>query len=311
MSSARNGQDQSHREQARQLRFDDMAAIVVRKSTGPRDTDETAVLVRGHSGQQLVVVAGIIVLLISGTLYLVFREWRTKYRERAQYGATQVVPIIDPLSGVMPPGIDVAAWRDAVEQTRAMLITVTASNLLDKPDMVELKVTLAQHVRQGCRHPAMAVDKLAEIWNDVADRGEFLFRDSRSLSGERHPRPRILPTYGATRIAPVVNPLRVLVPEGVDPIVWRDAIDRTRALLLAVTDSTEITVNEMQRLRTELEKHVGLAKERPKTALAELAEIWGEVADHGEFTLKDSPSRDQNRYPRPLILPPRSRKPRG
>ena len=42
----------------------------------------------------------------------------------------------------MPPGIDIAAWRDAVDQTRAMLLTVTASNLLDVPDMVELRVEL-------------------------------------------------------------------------------------------------------------------------------------------------------------------------
>ena len=87
-------------------------------------------------------------------------------------------------------------WRDAVDQTRAMLLTVTGSNLLDVPDMVELQVELIQHVRQGCRHPATAVGELAEIWNEVADRGEFLFRDSRSLSGERHPRPRSCPLMG-------------------------------------------------------------------------------------------------------------------
>ena len=56
-----------------------------------------------------------------------------------------------------------------------------------------LRIELTQHVRRACGQPSTAVEELAEIWNEVADRGEFLFRDSRSLSGERHPRPKILP----------------------------------------------------------------------------------------------------------------------
>ena len=94
----------------------------------------------------------------------------------------------------MPPNVDPVAWRDAVDQTRAMLITVTGSNLLDVKDMDRLRVELSQHVRACVRaQPATALGELAEIWNEVADRGEFLLRDSRSLSGDRHPRPKILP----------------------------------------------------------------------------------------------------------------------
>ena len=109
MSNARNGHDQTYRDPARRLRFDDMAAIVAGNSPGPSEAAARQCSPRGHSGRRFVLVAGVIVLLIWGTLYLVFREWRAKYRERAQYGATQVVPAIEPLRGVMPPGVDVAA----------------------------------------------------------------------------------------------------------------------------------------------------------------------------------------------------------
>ncbi len=191
--SSTNGQDQSHHDPSRRLRFDDLPSIVVRNSPGPSDSTGANPVPHGHSGRRFVVVAGMVCLVIWGTLYLVFREWRARYRERALYGATQVVPAIDPLRGVIPPGLDVAAWSDAIDQTRAMLITVTGSNLLDIPQMDALRAELAQHVRRACGHPQTAPGELAEIWNEVADRGDFLFRDSRSLSGERHPRPRILP----------------------------------------------------------------------------------------------------------------------
>ena len=194
MSSARNGQDQTDREPARRVRVDDLAAIVLRNSPGPTGQNGRrklllAVIPAGGS----CLAAGVTVLLIWGTLYLVFRDWQAKYRERALYGATQVVPAIEPLRSIMPPGVDRSAWRDAVDQTRAMLITVTGSNLLDVKDMDRLRAELSQHVDRARDHPETALGELAEIWNEVADRGEFLLRDSRSLSGDRHPRPKILP----------------------------------------------------------------------------------------------------------------------
>jgi hypothetical protein len=193
MSNARNGQDQADRDLTRRLRFDDLGAIVTWNSPGPTEASTSGKVPGGHSGQRFVLAAGMTVLLIWGTLYLIFRDWRAKYRERAQYGVTQVVPAIEPLRDVTPPGVDMALWRDAVDQTHAMLITVTGSNLLDVNDMNELRSELAQHVRRACAQPVTALSELAEIWNNVADRGEFLLRDSRSLSGDRHPRPKILP----------------------------------------------------------------------------------------------------------------------
>jgi hypothetical protein len=302
VSNARNGPDESHRIPTQRLRVDDLAAIVLRNSPGPTGATPAAMLTGGHSGRRFVLAAGMTVLLIWGTLYLFFRDWRARYRERALYGATQIVPAIDPLRSLLPADVDHVAWRDAVDQTRAMLITVTGSNLLDVNDMGKLRLELGEHVRRACDQPATALVELAEIWNEVADRGEFLLRDTRSLSGERHPRPRIIPSYGATRVVPALDPLLAIVPPGVDPVAWREAFDQTRTMLLTLTDSSLLDVTAMGKLRGELSRHVSQARAHPETALDELAKIW----KRGEFLLKQGGSRDGDRRPRPKILAPGS-----
>ena len=194
MSNGRNGPDQTYRNSTRRLRVDDMAAIMIRNSLGRAgNAPSSPLLSRGHSGRLFVLMAGLALLLIWGILFLVFRDWRAKYRERALYGATQVVPAIDRLRSMVPPDVDLAVWRDAVDQTRAMLTTVTGSNLLDVKDMDKLRAELDQHVDRATDNPETAVRELALIWDEIADRGEFLFNDSRSLSGLRHPRPKVLP----------------------------------------------------------------------------------------------------------------------
>ncbi len=150
-------------------------------------------LPRSHSGRRFVIMAGIAVLLIWGVLYLVFREWRARYRERAAYGVSQVVPAIDPMGEILPPDVSPESWRDAVRQTHAMLQTVTASNLLDIGEMRALRDELDQAVGRARARPETAVAELAGVWNAIADRAEFLLRDSRSRSGDRHPRPALLP----------------------------------------------------------------------------------------------------------------------
>jgi hypothetical protein len=196
MSTTRNGQHPGHRNPIRRLRFDNLAPIVTGDTAGPNPGSATAtaeVLPLGHSGRRFVLVAGITVLLIWGALYLIFREWRANYRERAAYGLTQVVPAIDPLAEIAPPSLDPIAWRDGVHQTHAMLVTVISSNLLDVAAMRRLRDELDQAVARARAHPETALDELAAIWNVQADRAEFLFKDSRSASGDRHPRPKILP----------------------------------------------------------------------------------------------------------------------
>jgi hypothetical protein len=165
----------------------------------------------GHSGRRFVLVAGCILLVIWGTLWVIFRDWRVRYRARAAYGATHVVPAIDPLESIVPAGVEPEAWRDAVRQTRAMLITVTCSNLLDMHELDDLRRELDGFVARVRAHPETGCLELAAIWDEMADRAEFLFKDSRSASGDRHPRPKFLPRR------PEKGP-RQFVPHG--PVRW-------------------------------------------------------------------------------------------
>jgi hypothetical protein len=140
-----------------------------------------------------VLVSGLVLLTIWGVLYVVFRDWRARYRKRALYGATFVVPAIDPMARIEPLGVPRDAWRDAVASTKSMLLTVTSSNLLDEQQMRELRAELEGAAARSSADPKCALAELATIWNNIADRGEFLLKDGKSPGGDRHSRPKILP----------------------------------------------------------------------------------------------------------------------
>ncbi len=191
MSNARNGIPPPDGGSTRRLRFDDLGSIVARSlSVSGAETDA---LSKGHSGRRFVLVAGALLLVIWGVLFLIFRDWKMRYQRRAAYGIAQVVPAIDRLATIVPPDINADDWQSAVHQTRAMLTTVVGSNLLDIEEMDRLHTELEQCTQRAQAHPASARDELASIWNTLADRAEFLFQDSRSPKGDRHPRPKILP----------------------------------------------------------------------------------------------------------------------
>ena len=46
-----------------------------------------------------------------GLVYLGFLAWRADYLARAEFGATQVAPLVDPLAESRPPDLAPAAWR--------------------------------------------------------------------------------------------------------------------------------------------------------------------------------------------------------
>ena len=193
---SRNGQQTESREPIKRVRFDNLPSIGIRtdkRSNAGVFTESRNLMPPGHSGRRFVIALCCAVLLIWGVLYLSFREWRARYRVRAAYGMAQVVPVIDRLEEITPPNLDPVAWRDAVRRTHDLLATVTASNLLDQPAMDKLRGELDRAVARVRTHPAGGIDELAAIWNELADRGEFLLRDSRSAEGVRHPRPKILP----------------------------------------------------------------------------------------------------------------------
>jgi hypothetical protein len=138
----------------------------------------------GHSGRRFVTLALLSILVLAGLLALVFRDWRARYRERAAFGALQVAPAIDPLAQVVPPEIAPDAWRQAVAETHALLVTLTASNLLDLAQMHALRAEVQARVARA--RPETARAELAGLWDGIADRAE-------PVVGTRHPRPKLLP----------------------------------------------------------------------------------------------------------------------
>lgn len=259
---------------------------------------------RSYSGRRFVVLGVIVVLFVWGSLYLVFREWRARYRVRASFGATRVAPAIDAFAGIAPPGVEPTRWRDAVNRTHAMLVTITASNLLGLSEMQALRGELDRSAAHAQGHPEAAVGELAAIWDNMSERGEFLLRDTRSLTGDRHPRPEILPSYGADRVAPAMDPLVDLAPPGVDPVRWRDAVARTRALVLEVTSSRVISTMRMKDLRAELDRAVARARSHPESAVRELAGVWDTLRRYGQTLFLDRKSAADS-HARPEIFPPR------
>lgn len=139
-----------------------------------------------HSGRRVVVAAGLALLVLWGVLWLTFRQWRAGYRERAAFGAAQVATAVDPLAGVVPPGTDAEAWRGAVAQTHAMLVTLTAANLLDRAQMQSLRDDIAARVARARARPETARDELAGLWDHMTERAG-------PILAPRHPRPKLLP----------------------------------------------------------------------------------------------------------------------
>ena len=187
MTSTPNGhQDGSP---SRRFRLDELTSNSIHTTAA----QGSPALPPAHSGRRFVLGAGLVLLLLWGALYLIFRDWRARYNERARFGATQVAPVIDALADTPPPGVTAGDWREAVRETHDLLVTVTGSNLLDRQQMLSLRQELEQTVARAQAHPETARDELAGVWNLVADRAGFVFRDGRSASGMRHVRPRILP----------------------------------------------------------------------------------------------------------------------
>ena len=115
-----------------------------------------------HSGRTFVIVAAGGLLVLAGSLLGLFRDWRSRYRALAAYGAQVVAPAIDPLAEQTPPGIDPDDWRRAVADTHAVLVTVTASGLLDHAKMEALRTEIGERVARAS--PDTAIDELGRVF---------------------------------------------------------------------------------------------------------------------------------------------------
>lgn len=109
--------------------------------------------------------------------------------------------------------------------------------------------------------------------------------------------------YGTERVAPEVVAFAERTPSGVDPDSWRDAVARTRAMLVTVTSANVLDMDDLLNLRDELQRAVARVRSNPNRAVAELAWIWDTMRERGEFLLRDTRTGDADRHPRPTILP--------
>jgi len=120
----------------------------------------------GTVSGRLFVILGIVgILLVWGMVYLGFLAWRREYRALAEFGATSVAPLVDPLADRVPPGVDPSAWRLAVADTRAMLVALTGASLLGRTQMEGLRDEVAAIVARAS--PATALKDLAALWDDL------------------------------------------------------------------------------------------------------------------------------------------------
>jgi hypothetical protein len=301
MTSEHTGHPLAHPQSNRKLRFDDSTSLVHRHAARPKRM-RGRLLARDHSGRLLVLAAGFTVLVIWGALNLLFRDWRARYRERAAYGAAMVLPAINPLAKLAPPGVDASTWRNAVGDTRSLLTTVIGSNLLNLREMEGLRTEIQQIVQRAQAQPGTACLELAAIWDSIGERGEFLLADSRSATGERHTRPRLLPSYGQTRVVPALDALDGIVPPGVSTADWHDAVERTRALFLTVTNSGRLSIAELRTLRAELDAEVARACAHPNQAVAILTTTWNQASRAFQSWSNQGANSGRIAHPKPKIL---------
>jgi hypothetical protein len=139
------------------------------------------------SGQRFVIAAALAMVIVVAVLTLVFRDWRARYRELAEFGAREVATKVDPIVEQVPPGIVPAAWQQAVADTHAMLVSVTASGILDRRAMEKLQADIAKRIERA--RPDTAITELTDLWDDMESKtGPLLTRDSDSNRGPRRPR---------------------------------------------------------------------------------------------------------------------------
>src|SRR5262249_52924549 len=106
-----------------------------------------------------------------------------------------------PMVEAAPPGVDPDAWREAVAQTHAALVTLTASNVLDAPAMQTLGASVSARVARARAPPETARAELAALWDGLRHRAA-------PILGAGPPRPALLPPRAApkTKTAPAGAP---------------------------------------------------------------------------------------------------------
>ena len=112
-----------------------------------------------------------------------------------------------------------------------------------------------------------------------------------------------LARFGASEVAPAIDPLAWTIPPDIPPADWRLAVADTHAMLLALTAAGALDRPGMDQLRQDITHRV--ARARPETALETLADLWDDLErDAGPLIAPDlipppPNSRQAARNPRP------------
>ncbi len=67
-------------------------------------------------------------------------------------------------------------------------------------------------------------------------------------------------------------------PDGVSASVWEDTVDHAEAMLIAVTGSNLLNIQQIQALTVEIDARVVAATRQPNQGPAILKELWDELA---------------------------------
>jgi hypothetical protein len=67
-------------------------------------------------------------------------------------------------------------------------------------------------------------------------------------------------------------------PDGVSASVWEDTVDHAEAMLIAVTGSNLLNIQQIQALTVEIDERVAAATRQPNQGPAILKELWDELA---------------------------------
>jgi hypothetical protein len=143
-----------------------------------------------RNGRRFAIAAAIGLLAGWGTLGLIFRDWRIQHERLASYGEHDVATLVEPLKRLHPPEMDYGQWVDAVDDTRLMLVRLTASGMFDQPGIVQLHDEVQRRVAGATSDTAQS--SLAKLWDDLEHKaGPVLLRQN--LRGP-HPlfRPELL-----------------------------------------------------------------------------------------------------------------------
>jgi len=92
-------------------------------------------------------------------------------------------------------------------------------------------------------------------------------------------RNRARAAFGAQQVAPVIDPLAQVVPDGVTSDAWAQAVSETHAMLNRLTGSGVLDLDQMKTLRADVGARV--ARARPETAIVALLGIWTDAEDKG------------------------------